>query len=308
MMSESVERAAGLADVGASPIPATLNHVGFMVSDLEATRQWCVDVLGAARTGDVAIVPGSDVRIGFVSLGSVELEVIEATADLPYPSDESELGVYHICVETTDVSGARAHLDGLGIKLVGFGGRAAEPVEISPGLSTFCFRDPDGLLYQVVGRDGGVAPGELPGPFDRGVQHVGFNVRSLEDSLVWYERVFGLRCEPGTGRDGMAGIYQPADLPLRSAVVPVGDFHLELIQWKTAGASPDRLSGLGPVHLGLEVDEIGSVDARALLGSEMLMPLSRNEMAGSRGFGRSYFIVADPDGLPVQALQEPDGA
>jgi len=125
--------------------------------------------------------------------------------------------------------------------------------------------------------------------FDGGVRSVEVNVRSLSLSLDWYERFLGLRAGPDHCRD--------------SAALETGGAALRLRETAATAAMSAPLTGMGPVHGAIEVDDVAATGKRLEnAGSPILIPLRRDDHDGSRRFGRSSLFVADPDGLPVQVI------
>ena len=74
----------------------------------------------------------------------------------------------------------------------------------------------------------------------------------------------------------------------------------------TAAAAAPPLTGMGPAHPAIEVDDVEKSWAHlAREHAPVLIPLRRDEHDGSRRLGRTSFFVTDPDGLPVQVIGPP---
>jgi methylmalonyl-CoA/ethylmalonyl-CoA epimerase len=84
------------------------------------------------------------------------------------------------------------------------------------------------------------------------INHVGIIVRSLDETLKIYERIFGLK--PSTVKEAMEG-------KARVAFVPVGDGEMELIQPLDPSLPQSKFlqtHGQGIHHISLSTDDIES--------------------------------------------------
>lgn len=98
-----------------------LDHVGILVTDLEAARRFYVETFGLTA-GPIETVADPPIRRCCIPVGDAELELIEARDPdqtmmrlLPHRSP----GVYHIGLRVDDVDGASARLQAAGVPLAG---------------------------------------------------------------------------------------------------------------------------------------------------------------------------------------------
>jgi catechol 2,3-dioxygenase-like lactoylglutathione lyase family enzyme len=247
-----------------------------MVAELERATRWLVEVLSAAPLGPIVSIPGTEIRVAALLLGDFEWEIVghpQARDGRHRVGDEGP-GAHHLQLETSNLAHVGAHLSALGVALEHDG-------------SSLRFRDPDGFAYHVALSRPADQDARVPGVFGGGVRSLGFNVRSLARSTEWYERSFGLSAVPEPGG--------------RSALIPAGGVALRLRE--TAAATARPLTGMGPAHPAIAVDDVEETWTRFKREHEaVLISLRRDEHEGSRRFGRSSFFVADPDGLPVQVI------
>jgi catechol 2,3-dioxygenase-like lactoylglutathione lyase family enzyme len=251
-----------------------------MVAELDRSMRWLVDVLGARVVGPTVSIPDTEIRVGALVLGDFEWEIVEHPQgrERPYRVADDALGAHRLVLETSNLARAGAHLAALG-------------VEVEQDAEALRFRDPDGFAYEVGPPGRADREASMAGPFDRGVRALAFNVRSLARSQEWYERSFGLRAMPG------------ADGP--SALLDRSGAGLLLCETAAAAAAPP-LTGMGPAHPAIEVDDVEESWARMEREhATVLIPIRRDEDEGSRRLGRTSFFVADPDGLPVQVIGPP---
>jgi catechol 2,3-dioxygenase-like lactoylglutathione lyase family enzyme len=257
-----------------------VDHVGYMVAEVERSMRWLGEILGASPVGPIVSIPGTEIRVGALVLGDFEWEIVEHPQgrDGPYRVAADALGAHRILLETSNMARAGAHLSALG-------------VEFEQNPDWLRFRDPDGFAYEVAASPPAEPEASAPSLFDGAVRAFGFNVRSLARSQEWYQRSFGLPAVPGPGE--------------ASALLAAGRAGLLLRETAAAAAAPP-LTGLGPAHPAIEVDDVEESWVRMEREqATVLIPPRRDEHEGSRRLGRTSFFLADPDGLPVQVIGPP---
>lgn len=94
------------------------------------------------------------------------------------------------------------------------------------------------------------------------IDHLGIAVRSLEDSIPYYEKALGLKCEH---------IEEVASQKVRTAFFHVGETHLELLE----PTSPES-----PIAKFLEKNPHGGVHHVAFATSDIKGQLARAKEAG----------------------------
>lgn len=119
-----------------------IHHVAILVSDYEASRAFYVDKLGFQVLRENVRPQRGDVKLD-LRLGACELELFGVTGCPPRPTNPEAYGLRHLAFQVTDLAGAIAWLNGMGIE--------TEPVRLDPytgGRFTF-FKDPDGLPLEL---------------------------------------------------------------------------------------------------------------------------------------------------------------
>jgi catechol 2,3-dioxygenase-like lactoylglutathione lyase family enzyme len=94
------------------------------------------------------------------------------------------------------------------------------------------------------------------------LHHVGITVRDLEESLAWYEHVFGVSREfiaEGSGPELSAGVNVP-DAKLRSAFLRFHDVVVELLCYDNPREEHNRRSNadVGSAHVCIDVPDIAN--------------------------------------------------
>ncbi|MHB1553493.1 MAG: VOC family protein [Acidimicrobiales bacterium] len=142
-----------------------VHHVGLTVSDLERSFAFYERLLGRVRDfsteseGPVLSkavgVPGAHLRFGFITLGSVHLELLEYRNPRRerYELSNADPGAPHVCFEVTDLKEAMASLAADGIRFY------SDPLDIDEGplagYSFVYFDDPDGITLELFAHRGG---------------------------------------------------------------------------------------------------------------------------------------------------------
>jgi catechol 2,3-dioxygenase-like lactoylglutathione lyase family enzyme len=206
----------------------TIEEIALAVSDVERAVAWHERALGSTRDGDASTALG-DTTFRF-------------TPGAGGAAQANQVGAFHVCIAVPDVAAAYARLRELGVS------PSTEPVEVLPGLWTVYFTDPDGIRYQFL---------EHPGASR--VHHFAYSVSNLAGTLEWYARTFGVeagyRGEAAGERVSSTLEVEPG-AAYRVALVPLGEGHLELMEWAGGGEPAPggwelvlRGAGLGPVEL-----------------------------------------------------------
>lgn len=216
-----------------------IQHIGYLVDDLDKAVAWFNKGFGAENAGGSAvrssrIVPGGG-RNAFVHFGQVEAELIEPSDTSTLPKDT--LVMHHVGYVVADipkaVTWARAR---------GFTFLAEAPSTNILGQQVLYF-DPattNGVLIHLT---------QLPAQpntigVGKGIQvdkiiHAGYLVRNTEEAIAWYvEKFDGVHAGGGASRRGG-----------RNAFVNFGNVQVELIE-------PQNPSTMGPHHA---MDHVGYV-------------------------------------------------
>jgi methylmalonyl-CoA/ethylmalonyl-CoA epimerase len=97
-----------------------LSHVAIATRDADALAQTLVEALGARR-GDTELLDGGALRVVFVHLGPVTLELLEprsAEHTVAKFLDTRGPGLHHVSLEVTDLGAHLARAKAAGAKLI----------------------------------------------------------------------------------------------------------------------------------------------------------------------------------------------
>jgi methylmalonyl-CoA/ethylmalonyl-CoA epimerase len=124
-MSERTPRDGGAADVtrskGSGPSPVTaLSHIAIAVREADPLVQVLVSALGAAR-GSEELLDGGTLRVVFVHLGPVTLELLEPRSPEHAVArflDTRGPGLHHVSLEVRDIAAQLARARAAGVRLI----------------------------------------------------------------------------------------------------------------------------------------------------------------------------------------------
>jgi catechol 2,3-dioxygenase-like lactoylglutathione lyase family enzyme len=147
----------------------------------------------------------------------------------------------------------------------------------------------------------------------RSIDHTGFTVSSLEDSLRFWVDVIGFRhlytwnFENGPFIEQLVGVPGAA---VRLAMVEGPNHMVELLEYTSPGdrkTYKPRSSDVGSVHLGFYVENIDALLARiASVGWLPVGDVQTVESGERKGLRLIY--VRGPDGVTLEFLQRPEEA
>ncbi|MFG1818994.1 VOC family protein [Kribbella sp. NPDC049174] len=142
------------------------------------------------------------------------------------------------------------------------------------------------------------------------MHHVGITVRDMEESLAWYEQMFGLTPEfiaEGSGPELSRGVGVPG-AKLRFAFLRFGSCVVELLHYDNEREETfDRSNAdVGSAHVCIDVPDIhrSYEDLRAK-GAEFLAPPLHIEDGPLEGCWFVYF--KDPNGVTLELFQSVGG-
>ena len=93
-----------------------MNHIHIKAEDPRSTAQWYVDTFGATVAGEAEMGGSVTVR---TDLGGVRVNITQASPDsLPAGSSDPHMGLEHFGIETDDIDGAMAELEGKGVTVL----------------------------------------------------------------------------------------------------------------------------------------------------------------------------------------------
>ena len=102
-----------------TPVKA-INHIGIAVRSIDAQRAFYEGTLGAVFEG-VEEVADQKVRVGFLRVGDVRLELLEPTdpsSTVATFLDKRGEGLHHIAYTVDDLEGRIAELKGSGVRMI----------------------------------------------------------------------------------------------------------------------------------------------------------------------------------------------
>ena len=222
-----------------------IQHIGYLVYDLDAAVAWFKDNFGGENAGGSDLNPSVAVPSGgrnaFVHFGQVEAELIE-------PNDKAglspgALAMHHVAYVVSDIEHAKADLEARGFR---FATDRAFTNVLGQGVLYFDPATTNGCLMHLTQQP------EVPNATGVGqgvdiarIVHAGYLVPNLEEAIAWYQdNLDGVHIGGGASRRGG-----------RNAFVNFGQVQVELIE----PGDPAALGGsLSMDHVGYVVDDIGS--------------------------------------------------
>jgi len=119
------------------------------------------------------------------------------------------------------------------------------------------------------------------------LSHIGIVVKNLDEALPLYTKALALQVLPG-------GRIDFPELGFRSAIIPIGDFFIELME----GSNPNtelgsfvEKRGEGIYHLCFEVDDIGAeIESLIARGADVLEIPPSASVPAKRAFVRRRYM------------------
>ncbi|MEU8225397.1 VOC family protein [Kribbella sp. NPDC048915] len=158
---------------------ARLDHVGFTVPDLEAARDWLVNVIGCEylyslgpfdagdewMAGHLNVPPGTVMRkLDFLRCGEqavFEVFQYDATLQHPLPPRNSDVGGHHVALYVEELDRAVDYLRSRGVTVLGDPTSSRGPSE---GQRWVYFLAPWGMQFELVSYPSGKAFDQQQGP------------------------------------------------------------------------------------------------------------------------------------------------
>jgi methylmalonyl-CoA/ethylmalonyl-CoA epimerase len=134
---------------------AKIHHVAVVVRDLEASLGLYRDNLGL-ELEKVMPIPSDHVRIGFVTVGEVKIELVEptdGTTGVARFLESKGEGFHHICFEVPDIQAALDRLASDGLQLIDTKARMGADGPVAFVHPKSCH----GILVELVEAPGGPA-------------------------------------------------------------------------------------------------------------------------------------------------------
>lgn len=190
---------------------ASVASIGIIVSDLDRAVAFYTGVLGFQTVETVELsspsferlngVFGSHARRATLRLGDERIVLTQflAPEGRPMPADSrsNDRWFQHIAIVVADMERAYAHLRAHNVRHASSGPQTL-PLSIpeAAGISAFYFKDPDGHVLEIIHFPEGKGDPRWQTPSDRmflGIDHTAIVVADTDASVLFYQRVLGLR-------------------------------------------------------------------------------------------------------------------
>ena len=269
-----------------------IQHIGYLVPDLDGAVSWFERSFGAVNAGGGALNPGYAVPSGgrnaYVRFGSVEAELIEPEDKSGLSSDA--LTMHHVGYVVTDIERSMEEL-----KPRGFAFAADGPFTNVMGQRVLYFDSSttNGVMVHLT------QLGPLPDIIGLGaglnvdlIVHAGYRVRNLEEAIAWYvDNLGGTHVGGGASRAGG-----------RNAFVNFGQVQVELIEPGEPSVVPAGAHTMD--HVGYVVGDIPSCMGQCQANGLRFVGDSPN--TNSIGQQVLYFDTATSQGSRMHLTRLPD--
>lgn len=97
-----------------------INHLAFVVEDLDSAIQFWQDTVGLELEG-IEAIPSEGARVAFMPIGSSRIELVEPTdpeTGLARFLDKRGPGFHHLCLEVDDLVGTLERMKEVGVELI----------------------------------------------------------------------------------------------------------------------------------------------------------------------------------------------
>ncbi len=101
-------------------MPKKINHIGIAVRDIDEAARFYTEALGL-QLGGIEEVPDQKVRVAFLPIGEVRIELVQPTSpDSPVAKflEKNGPGFHHIAYEVDDVAAEVERLKAQGVRMV----------------------------------------------------------------------------------------------------------------------------------------------------------------------------------------------
>lgn len=249
-----------------------LNHIGIVVSDLDASVDFYTKLLGAKRVWG-AKMEASGLEIAYLQLAQGLVELLSFT-DNAMPIGTNHLGFYS---DNLDEDFARIVEHG------------AEPV-VEPRLTASgagrqaIVRDPDGVSIELLQRDLSLRSGTVLHPHIQAIDHFALQASDHDRTVAFY-----------AGELGMA-VAKEVPIPALDTTLSYlhhGEDVLEIL--------PEVHGGPRLHHIALVVDDVEATLAHLLSIGGTPDGLAKAAAGGVGSIGS----VTDPDGVVIEFIDRP---
>jgi len=225
-----------------------IQHIGYLVADLDAAIDWFKQTFGGDNAGGSNLNPGgvavpSGGRNAFIHFGQVEVELIEPNDKTNVP--DNALVMHHVAYVVADMEKARPELEAKGFK---FASPQANTNVIGQQVLYFDPATTNGFLMHLTQQPAEPsAIGVGQGCQVDHILHAGYLCADVEEAVAWFETNFD-----GTAVGGIGASRRGA----RNAYVNFGQVQVELIE----ALDQSELGGQRYImdHVGYTVGNIGS--------------------------------------------------
>ena len=127
-----------------------MNHIGIAVPSIEAAMETYRTLYGASDFTQPFDMPAQGVRVGFVNLPNIQIELIEPLGDtspiLNFLEKNPRGGQHHVCFEVADIHDAKTEMERRGAKVLGeprLGAHGTLVIFVHP-------KDSNGVLIELM--------------------------------------------------------------------------------------------------------------------------------------------------------------
>jgi methylmalonyl-CoA/ethylmalonyl-CoA epimerase len=178
-----------------------IQHIGYLVDDLEAGIGWFKTAFAAVNAGGTTMQPSPMVPSGgrnaFVRFGAVEVELMQPTDRSGLP--KNTLVMHHIGYVTNDIAKSAALARSKGLKML------AEAPYTNPMGQQVHYLDPASTngVWMHLTQVPPAPPTKPVAPWIEDIVHPGYLVRDLDAATKWYvEKLGGVVVGGGPSRRG----------------------------------------------------------------------------------------------------------
>lgn len=264
-----------------------ISHVGYFVSNLQASLSFWHDFLGFDEMYDLKKPDTDEVRIAFIKISDHQhVELFNET------SADPRNRMSHICFSVDNVEQMRAYLKSQGVDV-----KPGNGSKTRTGDYAFEIKDPDGTLVEFVqslpdGLEKKASGKFLPDTrISTKIYHAGFLVGNSQRALDFYGKVLGFK-------ETWRGSPNPAELSWINMRVPDGDDYVEFMLYRKLPTD----SWGGKNHLSLEVPDV--TKAVGILEARPAFKTYGKPLTVATGINHKHQVnLFDPDGTRVELME-----
>lgn len=259
----------------------SLHHVAIAVKDLDETVKFYQEYFRLKAPVKTEVSQEEGVKTCFLPLGNTYLAVVEPIDPNggvgQFVAREGER-IHHVCLETENVAAELKNVAAKGVELID-----SSPRRLPAGMSGFINPNSTrGVLVELT-----QAAEQSPAPASReifetieGLHHVAFAVKSLDETVKFYQETFGL------GPPVKTEIIQ--DQGVKACLISTGNAYIELLEPVDPNSTVARFierEGEKIHHICLQTENVDEELRRmSSRGMELVDRVPRRGLSGMIGF------------------------